>query len=56
MKGLAITFLTNQDEDLFYDLKEFLTKNNQPVPPELESHPATRIKPGSMPDNLPRRK
>lgn len=27
-KGTAITFLTNNNEDLFYDLKEFLTKNN----------------------------
>jgi len=27
MKGLAITFLTNADEELFYDLKEFLIKN-----------------------------
>lgn len=56
MKGLAITFLTNADEELFYDLKEFLLKNDQQVPPELDSHPAARVKPGSMPDNLPRRK
>lgn len=27
-KGLAVTFLTNADEELFYDLKEFLIKNN----------------------------
>jgi ATP-dependent RNA helicase DDX23/PRP28 len=56
MKGIAVTFLTNADEELFYDLKEFLIKNDQQVPPELDQHPATRIKPGSVPDNLPRRK
>lgn len=27
-KGTAITFITNSDEALFYDLKEFLYKNN----------------------------
>ena len=27
-KGLAYTFITNNDEALFYDLKEFLLKND----------------------------
>lgn len=55
-KGVAVTFLTAADEELFYDLKDFLLKNEQKVPPELETHPAARVKPGSVPDNQPRRK
>jgi ATP-dependent RNA helicase DDX23/PRP28 len=55
-KGLAISFLTNHDEEIYYDLKEFLIKNNQEVPSELANHPATKIKPGSIPENVPRRK
>jgi superfamily II DNA/RNA helicase len=27
-KGNAVTFLTGRDEELFYDLKDFLIKNN----------------------------
>lgn len=34
-RGLAVTFLTNSDSDLFYDLKEYLIKSGQNVPPEL---------------------
>jgi len=30
-KGAAVTFLTSHDEELFYDLKEFLLKNGQEV-------------------------
>lgn len=55
-KGFAITFLTSNNEDLFYDLKEFLIKNNQEVPQELAMHPASKFRPGSIPDNVPRRK
>jgi ATP-dependent RNA helicase DDX23/PRP28 len=45
MKGTAITFLTNSDEAVFYDLKEYLEKNEQKVPFELSNHPASRNKP-----------
>lgn len=31
-KGVAYTFLTSNDEAIFYDLKEFLTKNDQEIP------------------------
>ena len=31
-KGIAHTFLTAQDEIVFYDLRDFLIKNDQPVP------------------------
>ncbi|CAD8185399.1 unnamed protein product [Paramecium pentaurelia] len=55
-RGLAVTFLTNSDQDLFYDLKEYLIKSGQNVPPELAQHTASNQKPGSVPDNVPRRK
>eukprot|EP01016_Furgasonia_blochmanni_P013894 TRINITY_DN1715_c0_g1_i4.p1 TRINITY_DN1715_c0_g1~~TRINITY_DN1715_c0_g1_i4.p1 ORF type:complete len:599 (+),score=59.27 TRINITY_DN1715_c0_g1_i4:301-2097(+) len=55
-KGLATTFLTSADEELFFDLKNFLMQNNQNVPQELAMHPATKIKPGSVADSVPRRK
>eukprot|EP00916_Digyalum_oweni_P008931 GHVL01015043.1.p1 GENE.GHVL01015043.1~~GHVL01015043.1.p1 ORF type:complete len:891 (-),score=214.83 GHVL01015043.1:298-2970(-) len=44
-KGLAISFITNDDEPIFYDLKNFLTSNNQLVPHELHNHPSSKIKP-----------
>lgn len=31
-KGIAYTFLTNANTDIFYDLKDFLHKNNYHVP------------------------
>jgi superfamily II DNA/RNA helicase len=42
--GLATTLLTVTDEELFADLKEFLLKNKQEVPPDLDTHPASRRK------------
>lgn len=47
-KGTAITFLTGKDENLFHDLREFLIKNNYEVPEELEHHPASHVKSGSV--------
>ncbi|WJX96994.1 Envelope glycoprotein gp160 [Trifolium repens] len=32
--GVATTFLTLQDSDVFYDLKQMLIQSNSPVPPE----------------------
>ena len=48
MNGEAVTFLTGKDEGLFYDLKEFLIKNNQKIPSELMNHEAAKIKPGGF--------
>jgi ATP-dependent RNA helicase DDX23/PRP28 len=45
MKGKAITFIGKKDEGIFYDLREYLEKNNQPVPNDLQHHHASRIKP-----------
>ncbi|GJR91273.1 DEAD-box ATP-dependent RNA helicase 21 [Tanacetum coccineum] len=53
--GTATTFLTLQDSDVFYDLKQMLTQNQCSVPPELARHEASKFKPGSIPDRPPRR-
>ncbi|XP_052625194.1 DEAD-box ATP-dependent RNA helicase 21 [Lactuca sativa] len=48
--GIATTFLTLHDTDVFYDLKQMLTQSNSYVPPELARHEASKFKPGSIPD------
>ncbi|KAH6763591.1 P-loop containing nucleoside triphosphate hydrolases superfamily protein [Perilla frutescens var. hirtella] len=53
--GIASTFLTLHDTDVFYDLKQMLIQSNSPVPPELARHEASKFKPGSVPDRPPRR-
>lgn len=53
--GVATTFLTVSDSDVFYDLKQMLTQSNSPVPPELARHEASKFKPGSIPDRPPRK-
>jgi ATP-dependent RNA helicase DDX23/PRP28 len=47
-KGMARSFLTPEDADIFYDLVQFLKTSNQLVPPELANHPAAKFKPGSV--------
>ena len=54
-KGIAYTFLTNKNEEIFYDIHNFLVQNNQKVPPELANHPASKVKPGTI-EYVPRRK
>jgi len=44
-KGTATTFLTYEDSGVFFDLKTFLTNNNQAIPPELARHEAAKNKP-----------
>ena len=44
-QGTAVSFLTSEDQDLFYDLKELLTNSNNAVPPELARHEASKVKP-----------
>ncbi|GER55322.1 DEAD-box ATP-dependent RNA helicase [Striga asiatica] len=53
--GVATTFLTLHDTEVFYDLKQMLIQSNSPVPPELARHEASKFKPGSIPDRPPRR-
>ncbi|KAE8779771.1 ATP-dependent RNA helicase DDX23 [Hordeum vulgare] len=54
-KGLLTSFLTMEDTDIFYELKQMLVQSNSPVPPELARHDASRFKPGSIPGRPPRR-
>ncbi|CAM8953084.1 unnamed protein product [Rhodiola kirilowii] len=53
--GVATTFLTFHDTEVFYDLKQMLVQCNSHVPPELARHEASKFKPGSVPDRPPRR-
>ncbi|KAJ4907143.1 DEAD-box ATP-dependent RNA helicase 21 [Raphanus sativus] len=52
--GVATTFLTLCDTDVFYDLKQILVQSNSAVPPELARHEESRSKPGTVPDRPPR--
>jgi ATP-dependent RNA helicase DDX23/PRP28 len=47
--GLATSFLTADDTDIMYDLKQMLQKTNNYVPQELREHPAAQYKPGTVP-------
>jgi len=47
-KGVATSFLTNEDADLMFDLKEMLTSSNNLVPLELSRHEASKQKPGEV--------
>uniref|UniRef100_A0AC34F3J0 RNA helicase n=1 Tax=Panagrolaimus sp. ES5 TaxID=591445 RepID=A0AC34F3J0_9BILA len=47
--GKAITFLTPEDKDVFYDLRQVL--HESPIsncPPELDKHPDAQQKPGTV--------
>lgn len=47
--GIAVTFLTNDDSGVFYDLKQLLMES--PVstcPTELSNHPEAQHKPGTV--------
>lgn len=52
--GIATSFLTLHDTEVFYDLKQMLVQSNSAVPPELARHEASRFKPGTVPDRPPR--
>ncbi|KAK3149578.1 hypothetical protein QOZ80_3AG0219380 [Eleusine coracana subsp. coracana] len=54
-KGVATSFLTLENTDIFFDLKQMLLQSNSSVPPELARHEASKFKPGSIPDRPPRR-
>lgn len=44
-KGVAASFVTPEDQDLFFDLRVLLSESGNEVPPELAAHPAARKKP-----------
>ena len=43
-----MTFLTNDDTDVMYDLKQMLEKAKARVPMELAKHEAAQVKPGTI--------
>jgi ATP-dependent RNA helicase DDX23/PRP28 len=48
MKGKAFTFLTGDDESLFYDLRVFLERHGFSVPANLKEHQAAIVRPGQV--------
>ncbi len=47
--GVAITFLSKDDTEVYYDLKQMLLKSKNSVcPPELMHHEAANLKPGTV--------
>jgi len=48
-EGSAVTFLTEKDTDVYYDLRMMLQRSkNTSVPPEFLNHDASRNKPGTV--------
>ncbi|KDD73255.1 DEAD/DEAH box helicase [Helicosporidium sp. ATCC 50920] len=47
-KGVAVTFLTLGDADVYYDLRKFLEDNGVQVPRALAQHEASKNKPGAL--------
>lgn len=47
--GEAITFVTEQDNKLFFDLKQtLLSSPNTTIPPEISNHESAQMKPGTI--------
>ncbi|KAJ1984252.1 mRNA splicing protein prp28 [Dimargaris verticillata] len=47
--GVAITFLTQSDADVMYDLRQMIAKSSiSRLPPELANHEAAQAKPGTF--------
>ena len=53
LTGLSTTFLLESDVDVMYDLTQILRASNQPVPPQLAAHEASKFKPGTVPQDGP---
>lgn len=47
-KGVACSFVTPSDENIYYDLHNMLTESGQAIPRELARHEASRNKPGAI--------
>ncbi|XP_071966184.1 probable ATP-dependent RNA helicase DDX23 [Antedon mediterranea] len=48
-KGVAVTFITQDDNQTFYDLKQLLISSpNSSCPPALSNHPDAQQKPGTV--------
>jgi ATP-dependent RNA helicase DDX23/PRP28 len=50
-EGLACTFITESDSDLFYDLKQYLISTDNEVPQQLSKHAASQAPPGTRRDD-----
>ncbi|KAJ1569271.1 mRNA splicing protein prp28, partial [Cladochytrium tenue] len=49
LNGVAITFLSQSDSDVFYDLRQMLQKSSlSRIPPELTNHEAAQRKPDKV--------
>jgi len=48
LKGLATSFLCNEDTNIMYDLLQMLKNSKQVVPKELREHPSAQAKPGTV--------
>ena len=48
--GLASTLLTEDDNALFYELKQFLQSTKSKIPRDLDMHPMSKIRPGEYVD------
>lgn len=48
MDGIATTFLTEGDSDVFYELKHYLEVTSSVIPNELSKHPSANAKPGDV--------
>lgn len=46
-EGIAISLLTDDDEDIMFDLKQYLISTDMPVPQELANHPSAKAAPGA---------
>ncbi|CAI5735482.1 unnamed protein product [Peronospora destructor] len=45
--GVAISFLTDDDDEIMYDLKQYLVSTEMSVPSELANHPSAKAAPGA---------
>ncbi len=49
--GISITYLTDEDTEVMYDLKNYLESTNAYIPDQLMNHDAASAPPGSMKDS-----
>lgn len=45
--GVAVTFLTEDDIEIMFDLKSYLESTDSPIPPQLAHHPAAQAAAGA---------
>jgi len=53
-EGKSTSFLTNEDADIMFDLRNTLLVTDNEVPPELAQHEAAQSKPGSLSASVPK--